>query len=319
MLGGEDARQLERVVELVREVLGPDVLGVYLFGSAVLGGLRPESDLDLLAVSARPTTLDEKRRVVERLLSISGRRTPEGRWRRVELTVVVAPDVRPWRFPPRFDLQYGDWLRSAFERGEVEPWPTNENPDLAVLLTMALLADRPVLGPPPAQVLDPCRTRISSAPWSTASTLHEDLDADTRNVVLTLARIWSTVATGEIRSKDAAAEWALPRLPEEHRAVLSRARTIYLGGQEEQWHDLAGRVRAHADYVAPRSVARAERHQVHSGSACKTSSRSAILAPLPVAARRSPSHEHPQQSPACPHGRRAPDRSRLPRMRGARR
>jgi hypothetical protein len=71
-----------------------------------------------------------------------------------------------------------------------------------------------------------------------------------RNVVLTLARIWSTVATGEIRSKDAAAEWALPRLPEEHRAVLSRARTIYLGGQEEQWHDLAGRVRAHADHVA---------------------------------------------------------------------
>jgi hypothetical protein len=47
VLGGEDARQLERVVELVREVLGPDVLGVYLFGSAVLGGLRPESDLDL--------------------------------------------------------------------------------------------------------------------------------------------------------------------------------------------------------------------------------------------------------------------------------
>ena len=69
----------------------------------------------------------------------------------------------------------------------------------------------------------------------------------------------------------------------------------------------------------PRSAACAERHQVHSGSACKTSSRSAILAPLPVAARRSPSHEHPQQSPACPHGRRAPDRSRLPRMRGARR
>jgi predicted nucleotidyltransferase len=252
VLGGEDARQLERVVELVREVLGPDVLGVYLFGSAVLGGLRPESDLDLLAVSARPTTLDEKRRVVERLLSISGRRTPEGRWRRVELTVVVASEVRPRRFPPRFDLRYGDWLRSAFERGEVEPWPTNESPDLAVLLTMALLADRPVLGPPPTEVLDPVpREDLVRAMVDGIDPLLEELDADTRNVVLTLARIWSTVATGEIRSKDAAAEWALPRLPEEHRAVLSRARTIYLGGQEEQWHDLAGRVRAHADHVAP--------------------------------------------------------------------
>ena len=54
----EDAerRQLGRVVDLLREVLGPDVVGAYLFGSAVIGGLQRESDLDVLAVSARRTT-----------------------------------------------------------------------------------------------------------------------------------------------------------------------------------------------------------------------------------------------------------------------
>jgi len=251
VLGGEDARQLERVVELAREVLGPDLCGAYLFGSAVLGGLRPASDLDLLAVSTRATTPDEKRRLVEQLLSISGRRTPEGRWRRVELTVVVASEVRPWRFPPRFDLQYGDWLRGDFERGEIEPWPTTVNPDLAVLLTMVLLADRPLLGPPPAEVLDPVpHADVVRAMADGIDPLLEELDTDARNVVLTLARIWSTVVTREIRSKDAAADCALPELPEKHRAVLSRARTIYLGDQEEQWHDLAGSVRPHAEYVA---------------------------------------------------------------------
>jgi predicted nucleotidyltransferase len=251
VLDGEDAHQLERVVELVREVLGPDLRGAYLFGSAVLGGLRPESDIDVLAVSTRATTPDEKRRLVDRLLSISGRRTPDGRWRRLELTVVVSSEVRPWRFPPRFDLQYGDWLRGDFERGEIEPWPTRDNPDLAVLLTMVLLADRPVHGPPPAAVLDPVpHEDLVRAMVDGIDSLLEELDSDTRNVVLTLARIWSTVATREIRSKDAAAEWALPRLPEEHRAVLSRARRIYLDGEEEQWHDLARRVRPHADYVA---------------------------------------------------------------------
>jgi len=204
VLGGEDARQLERVVELAREVLGPDLCGAYLFGSAVLGGLRPASDLDLLAVSTRATTPDEKRRLVEQLLSISGRRTPEGRWRRVELTVVVASEVRPWRFPPRFDLQYGDWLRGDFERGEIEPWPTTVNPDLAVLLTMVLLADRPLLGPPPAEVLDPVpHADVVRAMADGIDPLLEELDTDARNVVLTLARIWSTVVTREIRSKDA--------------------------------------------------------------------------------------------------------------------
>jgi predicted nucleotidyltransferase len=251
VLGGEDARQLERVVELVHEVLGQDLVGAYLFGSAVLGGVRPESDLDVLAVSARPTTREEKGRLVERLLSISGRRTPEGRWRRLELTVVVASDVRPWRFPPRFDLQYGDWLRGDFERGELEPWPTTENPDLAVLLTMALQADRPLLGPPPADVLDPVpRDDLVQAMLEGVDPLLEELDTDTRNVVLTLARIWSSIETGAIRSKDAAADWALPRLPETHRPVLARARAIYVGNEEERWDDLLPRVRSHAEHVA---------------------------------------------------------------------
>ena len=47
-----DQQQLARVVALVRDVLGPNAVGAYLFGSAVLGGLKPRSDLDVLAVCA---------------------------------------------------------------------------------------------------------------------------------------------------------------------------------------------------------------------------------------------------------------------------
>ena len=64
------------------------------------------------------------------------------------------------------------------------------------------------------------------------------LDGDEANVVLTFARIWTTLATGVIRSKDAAADWALRRLPPEHRAVLEHARAIYLGDAPEEWGDL---------------------------------------------------------------------------------
>lgn len=53
------------------------------------------------------------------------------------------------------DFQYGDWLRPAFERGDEEPWESGPNPDLAILLEMTLRADRPLVGPPPAELLDP--------------------------------------------------------------------------------------------------------------------------------------------------------------------
>jgi streptomycin 3"-adenylyltransferase len=69
-----------------------------------------------------------------------------------------------------------------------------------------------------------------------------DLAPDTRNVLLTLARIWSTLATGIIRPKDDAARWATQRLPAEHRPVLERAAAIYRGEAPERWDDLADRI-----------------------------------------------------------------------------
>jgi len=248
----EDEDQLQRVISVVKEVLGDTTLGAYLFGSAVLGGeLRPDSDLDVLAVLQRCTSREEKAALVAALLAISGRQTETGRWRRVELTLVVQSDVRPWRYPPMMDFQYGDWLRGEFESGNVEPWPTRVNPDLATLIAMVILANRPLLGPPAADLLDP----IPSADLLEAAThgiesLRDDLASDTRNVLLTFARIWTTAATGTIRSKDAAADWALERLPDQHRPVLARARAGYVSGEQETWPPavLAAAV-AHVDYV----------------------------------------------------------------------
>jgi predicted nucleotidyltransferase len=240
-----EREQLEQLLAAVRDVLGPDLVGAYLFGSAVFGGLRRRSDLDVLVAARRRLARAETQRLVARLLAVSGRPRP------VELTIVVQSEVKPWRYPPRMELQYGEWLRGDFERGNVEPSQTT-NPDLASLVTMVLLADRPLFGPPPAVVLDPVPAADLTLAMDEA--IDEvlqgiELASDTRNGVLTLARIWSTGATGVIRSKDAAADWALERLPEEHRAVLAHARAVYLGDEEERWDDLAPRVRPHADYV----------------------------------------------------------------------
>lgn len=250
--------QVEGVLRALREVLGPDLVGAYLFGSAVLGGLRPRSDIDILAAARRPTSRGEKARLVEALLSVSGGQAP-GPPRPVELTLVVESELRPWRYPPPMDFQYGEWLRRDFEAGNVEPWPSATNPDLASLITMVLLADRPLLGPPPTGVFDavPRADRVRAMLAGTGELLH-DLEDDTRNVVLTLARIWSDVASAVVRSKDSAADWALARLPAEHQAVLARARAVYLGDEEERWDDLAARVGPYAAHVVAeieRSVA----------------------------------------------------------------
>jgi streptomycin 3"-adenylyltransferase len=94
-------------------------LGAYLHGSAVLGAIRPTSDVDVLAVVSRATTRDQRAGLVRNILPISGSPEPNSPWRPVELTVVTQADVKPWRYPPRMQFQYGEWLRADYERGWV--------------------------------------------------------------------------------------------------------------------------------------------------------------------------------------------------------
>lgn len=248
-LAASDRALAQEVVAIARDVLGEALLGAYLHGSAVLGGLRPTSDLDVLAVVDRATTGTERRRLVSRLLDISGRRAYSGAARPVELTVVRQGDVRPWRFPPRVELLYGEWRRDEYEAGFV-PEPT-EMPDLGPEVELALAGDMALFGPPPATLLDPVPAAdVRRAIVAGIPSLREDLDSDTRNVLLTLARIWATVVTGEIASKDQAAAWAIDRLPGHHRDVLIRAREMYLEGwDEEDWGDRAPAARAYAEHV----------------------------------------------------------------------
>ncbi len=231
--------QLTAVLDIVQSVLGEAVEGAYLYGSAVMGGLRPASDLDVFVVARRGTTREERRELFERLSPISGRMTRPQLWRPIELTVVVQSDVKPWRFPPRMDFQHGEWLRGQFEAGQFDPTEPH-SPDLAVLLEMVRRASRSLIGAPATHVLVPVpRADLIKAMRDSVPALMEELASDTANVILTLARIWNTLATDFFRPKDEAAEWALERLPPGHGSALARARDVYLGRQRDVWDEAA--------------------------------------------------------------------------------
>jgi streptomycin 3"-adenylyltransferase len=244
------AAQTERVLRLVREVLGRHVLGAYEHGSAVLGGVQPTSDVDILVLTGRPATLVEKRQLVAGLMAISARFPPPGPERCVEVTVVAQAQVRPWRYPPSFDLQYGEWLRTRFENGDDLALQATVNPDLTTLLTIVLLGDRPLFGPPPRALLDPALMEdCVTAMVSDIDVVMDEFEGDTRNLLLRLARIWQTVVTGRIDRKDRAATWAQERLPSEYRQLMERARAMYLGRQPDQWTGWPSEARAGADYM----------------------------------------------------------------------
>ena len=225
--------QVEQAVDcLTRHLV--DVVGIYLYGSALAGGLKPRSDIDILVAVRQPIVGATRSRLMAELLDISG---PVGDVvrRPLEITVVVLDDVIPWRHPARHELQFGEWLRAELSNGQIPP-PVVD-PDLTILLTSLSQHGVALIGPPPRDLFEPIpRENLQRAVRQTLAQWNDESDwaGDERNIILALARIWYTAATGEIVPKDVAAAWAVDRLPAEHGALMAHARAAYLGEGEDE-------------------------------------------------------------------------------------
>lgn len=248
MNNSKDKQQLDESLKLLKDILGPDLLGVYVYGSFVLEGLNKYSDIDLLVVTDRKTSLAEKSLLIGSLLQISGLYM-KGPKRPLEITLVEKKAIT-WPSTPRCDFQYGEWLRESFESGEAL-CESSEMPDLAIIITQVLLKSEVLFGQKPEELLAKVPYEaFMKAMLTDIDRLLLDIENDTRNVLLTLARICCTVYTDEIRSKPAAADWVMKFLPENYRAVLKRAKDICLGLEHEHWEDLRSLLRPCAEFLA---------------------------------------------------------------------
>jgi streptomycin 3"-adenylyltransferase len=256
MIPGTDSQsreQIGKVIELLRQTFPDSIDGLYLFGSVISGGLRPASDIDILAVlsaaqNGQVRQGQVRQELIDGMLAISGNPAAHGPARPLELTVVMLDDIVPWRYPPMRYLQFGEWLREDFEARKIPP--PQHDPDLAILLATIRQESIPLIGPKADRLLDPVPAEdLRRAIFDGVSALISELEGDERNVLLTLARMWTTLATGRIVPKDVAAEYLLSHLPQEQRPVLDLARALYVSGQRGEWRALGDEVKYFADYM----------------------------------------------------------------------
>jgi streptomycin 3"-adenylyltransferase len=226
--------QLSQVRAIIEHRLAPTLLALHLYGSALDGDLKPYSDIDLLAtVTIRPDKTLRQALMID-LLKVSAPPGKSKALRALEVTVVVRNDIVPWHYPAKRELQFGEWLRKEILAGTFEP-PVID-PDLAILLTKVRQKSIALVGPPAESFFDPVPESDLYRALSDTLKLWDSPPSwtgDERNVVLTLARIWYSAATGKITPKAAAADWVMERLPVEHQPILFEAQQIYLGHCED--------------------------------------------------------------------------------------
>lgn len=248
------------VLEHVRREDPGGVLGLYLYGSAVASGLQPDSDVDLMLITRRSLTTDERSGLVTMLLDLSGWRGhtewfPDVAHRRpLELTSLVVSDVQSGQEPPRRDFQYGEWLRDEIVTGRL-PQP-EDDPDVVTLVAMARDAHRVLAGPDLRDLLGPVsRGRLQRAILAVIPDVLAEIEGDERNTLLALARSLVTLQTGTIVAKHEAVDLVAPTLGAEDRELLQRARAGYVGETPDVWTDEVDRVTRLAHTLAERVAA----------------------------------------------------------------
>lgn len=242
-------KEAENATAIAAQVFGRELVAVYLYGSFVSGGLRPQSDVDLIVVIKRPMSAAERQDLTAALLETSGRYpNPPGEPRCIELSVVLSSELAAPSYPARCEYLYGEWLRADLEQ-DVVPQAFSD-PGVTLMLAQARHEAVPLAGPMLSELMPAIPAdQVRRAMREAVPNLVAGLRGDERNVLLTLARMWRTAETGEFVTKDAAASWAAALVPSEIGDTLRLAAEAYLGNVADDWSASAAEAERVSDYL----------------------------------------------------------------------
>lgn len=230
--------ELEKSLSFIEQTLGENCLASYLHGSAVVSGLKPTSDLDLLFIVKSP--LDNKTRstLITGLMSLSGAINNQEGQRALEVIIFLLDDLSSQNYPTRCEFIYGEWLRESILTADnpLAIFMPFKDHEMTLVYAQAQREAKLLNGinslqnSPEVPFLE-----IRKAIQALAVILSENYHDDQRNVLLTLARMMRTLRYQDFISKDAAADWISPLLSEQSQTLLQLAKEDYLTGKPAQW------------------------------------------------------------------------------------
>uniref|UniRef100_UPI00195176CC aminoglycoside nucleotidyltransferase ANT(9) n=1 Tax=Staphylococcus sp. GDY8P72P TaxID=2804425 RepID=UPI00195176CC len=226
----EPNKQIDNVLIELKRLFSKDLLGVYLYGSYVKGGLKKDSDVDFLVIINRDMTKEEKRILISKIMPISKEIGEDTSLKYIELTVLNYHENENWSYPPIEEFIYGEWLRGDYLNYFIPE--KNNNIDLTILLYQAKLSSISIYGENNINNLIPDVPFIDlqKAIKESSKELIKDFYGDETNVILTLCRMIVTYETGKFYSKDLAGSMIIENLEIEENNLISLAISSYKNG-----------------------------------------------------------------------------------------
>ena len=203
-----------------KKILGDNLTGVYLHGSAVMGCFNPaKSDLDLIVVINEKISDDTKRRFMDMVVDLNAKAPQKG----IEMSIVLKSVCKPFVYPTPFELHFSNMHLNWYKKdpgGYIQKMNGTDK-DLASHFTIIQKRGKCLCGEaienvfaevPKDDYFDSICNDIAEA--------KEDILENPTYIILNLARVLAFKNEGLVLSKKEGGEWGIKNLPEEFHQLI---------------------------------------------------------------------------------------------------
>ena len=223
---------LENFVRQSKNILGDNLTGIYLHGSAVMGCFNSKkSDIDLLIVVNDDISNEIKMQYMDMVVELN-REAPE---KGIELSIVKEAVCKPFVYPTPFELHFSiahlNWYQSN-PADYVERMKGTDK-DLAAHFTIIYHRGKTLYGKEIKSVFSKVSSRdYMDSIWSDIEDAKEEIVTNTMYITLNLCRVLAYKRESLILSKQEGGEWAMNALPvSEYQKIISDALNEYKTGE----------------------------------------------------------------------------------------
>lgn len=200
---------LNEFIASCQTILGDNLTGIYLHGSAVMGCFNiRKSDVDLLVVVKDEVAKDHKRKFMDMVVALNERAPKKG----IEMSIVKEAVCNPFVYPTPFELHFSiahlNWYRS--NPGDYVEKMKGTDKDLAAHFTIIYHRGKTLLGKEIKEVFSEVSGEAyMDSIWTDIAGAKEDILENPLYIILNLCRVLAYKREGLILSKKEGGEWAV--------------------------------------------------------------------------------------------------------------
>lgn len=232
-------RFIKSFVEQSRMILGDNLEGIYLHGSAAMGCFNEKrSDIDLLIVVDTAVSPDIKRQYMDMVMGMNCLAPDKG----IEFSIVKKEVCKPFIYPTPFELHFSiehlEWYQT--DPCDYINRMNGVDRDLAAHCTVIYHRGICVYGKAIPDIFAPVDAKFYwDSIWNDIENAEEEIQFKPTYMILNLCRVLAYRQDMLILSKQEGGNWGLANVPSKFHGLISQALEEYRSGTSLPWDELA--------------------------------------------------------------------------------